>query len=106
MHWIWINVNEKENVIVNEKGNKWNIPVVENVFTERKLKRRKFNVYIGDDSWIVMDTWRYVCKHNPIGVVWHSNQFFTISTFWAQNGMYGHPEQFLNKDDIEIELGF
>ena len=73
MHWIWININQKENVIVNEKGNEWNIPVVKNVFTERKPKRRKSNIYIGDDSWIVIDTWRHACEHNPIGVVWHSN---------------------------------
>ena len=50
MQWIGINVNQKENVIVNEKRNKQNIPVTENVFVKRKMKRRKSGIYISDDS--------------------------------------------------------
>jgi len=36
---IGIYIHDPENIIIVEKGNEKNIPVVKNVFVERKLKR-------------------------------------------------------------------
>jgi len=40
MQGIQININQKENAIVNEEGDNQNIPIRENIFTKRKVKRR------------------------------------------------------------------
>ena len=40
---------------------------------KRESKRRKFSVYISDDSWIVMDTWSHIHKHKLVVMVWYSN---------------------------------
>ena len=47
--------------------------MIKNVFVKGEPKRRESDVYISNDSWIVMDIWWWIYKYKPIGMVWYSN---------------------------------
>jgi len=51
---IEIYIYNPENIIIVEKGNKKNIPVVKNVFVKRKSKRGQSNVNLDNNSQIVI----------------------------------------------------
>jgi len=46
-----------QNIITNavvEKGNETNVAMIKNVFTEKKMQRRKANINVRDNSWKVI----------------------------------------------------
>jgi len=50
---IKIYIHKPKNVAVVKKGGKKNVSVVNNVFSNREMKRRKSDIYVSNNSWEV-----------------------------------------------------
>ena len=70
---VWIDINQKGNIVVNVKGDNRNILMKKNIFIKRKTKGRKSDIYVSNNPWAIMDVWWLVGKHKPVGVVRNSN---------------------------------
>ena len=51
MGGIRIYIHKPKNVAIVKKGGKKNISVVNNVFSNREMKRRKSDIYVNNNSW-------------------------------------------------------
>ena len=51
MGGIRIYIYKLKNVAIVKKGGKKDISVVNNIFSNREIKRRKSDIYVSDDSW-------------------------------------------------------
>jgi len=69
MRGIRIDIHDPKNVVIVKKWNKKNIPVVNNVFLKQKTKRRKSDVNINNNSWIIVCQVWFSCKCKPIGMI-------------------------------------
>ena len=87
-----------------EKWNEKNIPMIDNVITKRKTKRRKVDVDVYDYSGGVQLIWRSSGKQKPVRMICCSYQNFTFAIQWARDFMDFGPRRFLDEDDIKLDL--
>jgi len=89
-----------------EKRNTRNVSVINNVFPQRKAKRKKSDINISNYSWRVITLRQFPGKSRPVRVVWYTYQIFAFFIIQAQYGMYDCSRMFLNKYDVKVTLSF
>ena len=80
--------------------------MIENVIGKEKTKRGNMNVNIGDGSWKVSTVRRRPSKSNSIRMMACAHKWFTIAIQRTWDFANLRPEQFLDKKDIKLILGF
>ena len=101
---VWVNFHQKINRAAIEKGNVWNIPMIENIFAKRETKSGKSNVNISDNSQQILRVWWVFGKSYPIRMVGNAYQFLSFFVRKTRNRPYNWLRQFLNEFDVKISL--
>jgi len=70
--------------------------MIENIFAEKKLKGRKTNVNVSDDSWKIIAVRRRPSKSDPIGMMACTHKRFTITIRRTWDFANFRLRQFLN----------
>ena len=69
MGGIRINIHDPKDSIVIEKRSKKNILIINNVLSKRKMKRKKSDIDISNDSWRIIGRIWFSGKSKPVGMI-------------------------------------